>query len=234
MSVNSYPFRILSKGVSISNRSEEIIFPNINLTSLNRAFNTTIIAKLGPPHKLLFGNDFSGILYEEIKRNSENCKTLYSNENNEYLLKLHSFEENHLKSNLKGLDSDLPQILSELVLIKHMNPKFNLSEIFHELRKSNYMGYDLSQGHKFYEYKIFRLLIDATWRLNNKTDWFIKTKFADGILILEDNINPTIISRLEYGKTRSFLLKYLRILTRKTTLHINGNNLTKLDFKFAI
>ena len=70
-------------------------------------------------------------------------------------VKFQNIQSATLQLNLQLIDSDLPQILAELLLLKYSTPGLALlAPTLGQLTINNPLQFDLSQGHPFYEYKI--------------------------------------------------------------------------------
>jgi hypothetical protein len=73
-------------------------------------------------------------------------------------VKFQNIQSATLQLNLQLIDSDLPQILAELLLLKYSTPGLALlAPTLGQLTIKNPLHFDLSQGHPFYEYKIKKL-----------------------------------------------------------------------------
>lgn len=81
--------------------------------------------------------------------------------NQGYKLEFVSTKSEVFGTNLELIDSRLPEILAEILLIKYFSGKSKISEIAEELAKSNPCHFNLMLNPNFYNYKIKRLLVDS-------------------------------------------------------------------------
>ena len=87
-------------------------------------------------------------------------------------VKFQNIQSATLQLNLQLIDSDLPQILAELLLLKYSTPGFALlAPMLAQLTANNPLHFDLSQGHPFYEYKIKNFLTDSALGMTPATRW---------------------------------------------------------------
>lgn len=90
--------------------------------------------------------------------------------------------------NLSIIDSDLPEILSALLLIVHdANTAMNLSDVLNILITANPLEYNLSYGHPMYEYKIRHLLSCLTYNLLTTELWNSPSLRITGAVIEQEN-----------------------------------------------
>jgi hypothetical protein len=66
-----------------------------------------------------------------------------------------------LRRKLEVIDSRLPEIVAHALLGYYRDGVNAITEAAQALRRTNPMGYDLGQGHPFYDYKLKRLLQDV-------------------------------------------------------------------------
>ncbi|MGB5941689.1 MAG: HpaII family restriction endonuclease [Leeuwenhoekiella sp.] len=121
-----------------------------------------------------------------------------------YQVDFDSFENKDLEMELKLLNSDLPQILAYIVKNKRSSGFLTLEDAVVELRKSNPMDYDLSQGHPFYEYRLMNLILEASAK--NTTN----TKFSNLYRLFEVE-SSVDFSKLFFSKDLKTLWKTYKI-----------------------
>lgn len=122
-----------------------------------------------------------------------------------YKIDFDSFEDDTFKLNLKLIDSDLPEILAHIVLNKYKNRIVKITDVINELGKSNPMKYDLSQGHKFYEYRIVNFLVEAALGMTSKKVWSGKFDVIGGIVIVKPNSEILCYHLIDFNKFKEYL-----------------------------
>lgn len=93
-----------------------------------------------------------------------------------------------LELNLKLIDSDLPELLAEMLLLKYSTLGLSLfNETVQHLIKVNPLNFDLSQGHPFYEYKLKNFLTDSALGMTPATKWEGKYDATGGIIVVKQD-----------------------------------------------
>lgn len=77
--------------------------------------------------------------------------------NNSLKISFLKIEPSKLDSQLRLVESKMPEILSFLALYT-LNGNHSIADAIVELKRNNPLNFDLSKGHPFYEYKIKKLL----------------------------------------------------------------------------
>jgi hypothetical protein len=105
-----------------------------------------------------------------------------------YHLEFRGIESDTLNLNLQLIDTNLPKILSELLLIKYTtNGVSKLKPILEQLTTNNPLDFDLSQGHPFYDYKIKNFLTDSALGMTPASIWTGKYDATGGIIIVRED-----------------------------------------------
>jgi len=93
-----------------------------------------------------------------------------------------------LELNLRLIDSDLPEILAEMLLLKYSTSGLSLiNETIDLLKDNNPLNFDLSQNHPFYEYKLKNFLTDSALGMTPATKWEGKYDATGGIIVVKQN-----------------------------------------------
>ncbi|GBU07994.1 type II restriction endonuclease HpaII [Bacteroidales bacterium] len=74
-------------------------------------------------------------------------------------------------NNLIMIDSFMPNIMGELLLMYYSGEGKLLNKLSERLQQTNPLGYDMRDKHKFYEYKLKRLLCDAALGMTPAHIW---------------------------------------------------------------
>lgn len=75
------------------------------------------------------------------------------------------------RNNLLVIDSRLPDILAEMVLLYYREKIIKLKDLIEEQKRRNALGFDLSLGHPFYGYKVKQFLIDVALGMKPASVW---------------------------------------------------------------
>jgi hypothetical protein len=141
-----------------------------------------------------------------------------------FKLKFNSIQSKTLQLNLQLIDSDLPQILAELLLQKYSSS--GISTLFSDLNQltlNNPLEFDLSQGHPFYEYKIKNFLTDTALGMTPATKWTGKYDANGGIIIVKKDGEIVCYHIYNRNEFQDYLLNNTRIEQASTTRYNFGN-----------
>ena len=115
-------------------------------------------------------------------------------------------QSNVLHQNLRMIDGDLPQILSELLLIRYRDNETKLNRCVNKMQETNPLEFDLSQGWPFYEYKIKKFLQDAAMGMTPETLWTGIYDATGGQIIVKDDGDVVCYHIYEQNQFLNFLL----------------------------
>jgi len=128
-----------------------------------------------------------------------------------------------LELNLRLIDSDLPELLAEMLLLKYSTSGLSLfNETVKHLVKANPLNFDLSQGHPFYEYKLKNFLTDSALGMTPATKWEGKYDATGGIIVVKQDgeiVCYHIYNRNEFQK---YLLNNTRFEQASTSRYKFG------------
>ncbi|YCO03956.1 HpaII family restriction endonuclease [Vibrio sp. VNB-15] len=90
-------------------------------------------------------------------------------------------------NNLILIDSLLPQIISQIVLNFYSTSSSTLTDLIEELEELNPLGFDNTNKHLFYTYKVKKMLTDIALGLTPAKVWTGKYDATGGYLIVKDD-----------------------------------------------
>lgn len=129
-----------------------------------------------------------------------------------------------LQLNLQLIDSDLPQILAELLLLKYSSPGLALlAPILTQLTINNPLNFDLSQGHPFYEYKIKNFLTDSALGMTPGRMWTGHYDATGGIIIVKENGELVCYHIYNRNEFQDYLLNNTRFEQASTSRYNFGD-----------
>ena len=138
-------------------------------------------------------------------------------------VKFRNIQSATVQLNLQLIDSDLPQILAELLLLKYSTPGLALLRpTLTQLTNNNPINFDLSQVHHFYEYKIKNFLTESALRMTPSKVWTGHYDTTSGIVIVKENgelVCYHIYNRYEF---QNYLLNNTRLGQASTSRYKFG------------
>jgi type II restriction enzyme len=197
------------------------IYDPLHGISSNQEFS--IKSFLGSDPTLFNSNPTTNICYEIIDKNGgsltdeqiENINNIDSHHKYikriagihemGFLLNFHSFDDSTFKLNLELICSDLPEIIAFMVKDKYVNRTKRISDVIDRLNEVNPIGYDLSQGHRFYEYRIVNFLVEAAMGMTSKSVWSGKYDIVGGIIIIKPDSEMLCYHLIDFNKFRQYL-----------------------------
>ena len=133
-------------------------------------------------------------------------------------------ENANLYYNLQLIDSCLPQILARCLEYKYAGDSdYTLSAMLEYLRRQNPLGFDLSRGHPFYEYKLKRFLVDAALGMTPAEIWTGEFNATGGIIIVKQDGDVVCYHIYNYNEFENYLLANTRFEQASTSRYHFGD-----------
>lgn len=149
---------------------------------------------------------------------------IYAIRNNGFKLNFTGIQSTTLQLNLQLIDSDLPQILAELLLLKYSTPGLALlAPTLDQLTINNPLNFDLSQGHPFYEYKIKNFLTDSALGMTPGRMWTGQYDATGGIIIVKENGELVCYHIYNRNEFQNYLLNNTRLEQASTSRYNFGD-----------
>lgn len=96
-------------------------------------------------------------------------------------------EKQIFSNNLILIDSKLPEILSQVVYEFYSSKNSSISDLVEKTNSKNPLNFDISNEHKFYEYKIKRFLTDVALGMMPSKVWTGQYDATGGYLIVKES-----------------------------------------------
>lgn len=139
-------------------------------------------------------------------------------------VKFRNIQSSTLQLNLQLIDSNLPEILSELLLLKYSTPGLALlSTILQRLTENNPLNFNLLQGHPFYEYKIKNFLTDSALGMTPSAMWTGQYDATGGIIIVKENGELVCYHIYNRNEFQDYLLNNTRLEQASTSRYNFGD-----------
>lgn len=194
----------------------------------------SIKSQLGSPSTLLNASKATNFVYELSEKLTENqINEINSTKNfTDKFEKIESFgvklkfirtEKPIFNNNLTLIDSYLPEITANLMLLFFSSKTTSISELTENLRDFNPMNYDLSFHHNFYEYKLKHLLTDIALGLMPAKVWTGKYDATGGYLIVKEDGNVLAYHLYNRNEFENYLFHNTRLETASTKRHDFGH-----------
>ncbi len=146
-------------------------------------------------------------------------KSIYSN-NNELIFV--NTEKQIFSNNLILIDSKLPEILSQIVYEFYSSDKSKIVDLVERTSFKNPLGFDTSNQHQFYEYKIKRLLTDIALGMMPSKVWTGQYDATGGYLIVKKNGDILCYHIYDKNEFEDYLFNNTKLETASTTRHKFG------------
>lgn len=140
-----------------------------------------------------------------------------------FSLKFERIHSETLQLNLELIDSCLPKILAEIVLMKYSRAQnASMSVLLEQLNARNPLNYNLSLGHPFYEYKLKNFLTDIALGMIPSDTWTGIYNATGGIIIVKENGDIVCYHIYNRSEFQDYLLRNTRLETASSTKHDFG------------
>lgn len=122
-------------------------------------------------------------------------------------------------SNLVMIDSNMSEIVSELLLLYFSGTGSSLNQLSNILQDNNPLEYNTSHNHKFYEYKIKRLLSDSALGMKPATMWNGIFEANGGYLVVKEDGDVLCYHIYNRNEFEDYLFNTSFIDTPSSTRH---------------
>ena len=190
----------------------------------------SIKSQLGSPSTLVnasgatnFRYKISGALSNEDIQRFNNCRRFDDKfsvlRNAKCSLLFDSMENETFECNLLLIDSYLPQICTYLLLNYYVEGKTLVTEALHLLEKRNPLGYNLSRGHHYYEYKFKKFLSESALGMLPSKPWNGLADATGGYIIVKENGDVVCYHLFNHNEFEQYLLNNTKFETASTSRH---------------
>ncbi|MFC4691545.1 HpaII family restriction endonuclease [Dokdonia genika] len=128
-------------------------------------------------------------------------------------------ERQIFSNNLVLIDSLLPQILSQIVFDFYSSEYSHLTDLVNQTSDKNPLEFDVENEHKFYEYKIKRLLTDVALGMMPSKVWSGKYDATGGYLIVKENGDVLCYHIYNRNEFEDYLLNNTKLDTASSSRH---------------
>jgi type II restriction enzyme len=132
-------------------------------------------------------------------------------------------EKQIFSNNLILIDSKLPEILSQIVYEFYSSEKSNISELVEYISTKNPLSFDVSNDHKFYEYKIKRFLTDIALGMMPSKVWTGEYDATGGYLIVKESGDVLCYHIYNKNEFENYLFNNTKLETASSSRHDFGS-----------
>ena len=126
-------------------------------------------------------------------------------------------------NNLILIDSKLPELLSQVVYEFYSSKNSNISDLISNISSENPLNFDISNEHKFYEYKIKRFLTDIALGMMPSIVWTGQYDATGGYLIVKENGDVLCYHIYNRNEFEDYLFNNTKLDTASSSRHDFGN-----------
>lgn len=187
-------------------------------TLLNASLATNFIYRI-------IGNEMNANLAERINAIDGKCKIqnrvnkIYDSKCN---LQFESVENNIFYNNLCMIDSNLPQIIGWLMADSYKNRDPNIQKSVERITNANPIGYDLTNGHDFYGYKIKSLMIASALGMLPTKTWNGILEATGGYIIVKEDGDLICFHLYDRNLLEDYLFKNTKFETPSVHKYKHG------------
>ena len=203
----------------------------------------SIKSQLGSPSTLLNAGKTTNFIYKIIgkideaeierinsmmvKRGQKESADLRGRVNSIYLnnceLNFFKPERQIFSNNLILIDSKLPEILSQIVYEFYSSDKSSVVDLVENTATRNPLEFDISNEHKFYEYKIKRFLTDIALGMMPSKVWSGQYDATGGYLIVKKNGDVLCYHIYNRNEFEDYLFNNTKLDTASSSKHVFGS-----------
>jgi type II restriction enzyme len=139
--------------------------------------------------------------------------------------------------NLVLIDSRLPELLSEMIYEFYSSKSSKVTDLVEDINSKNPLSFDISNEHKFYEYKIKRFLTEVALGMMPSKVWAGQYDATGGYLIVKENGDILCYQIYNKNEFENYLFNNTKLDTASSSRHKFGkvyNENGELYFKLNL
>ena len=152
-------------------------------------------------------------------------------------LQFQKTESSVFGNNLTLIDSALPKIISETLLLFFCSTYSTVIHLTEQITSKNPLGFDLESNHPFYSYKIKRFLTDSALGMIPSKVWTGELDATGGYLVVKENGDVLCYHIYNRNEFEDYLFTNTKLETASSTRHEFGkiyNDNNGLFFKLNL
>ncbi|HOG05377.1 MAG TPA: HpaII family restriction endonuclease [Paludibacter sp.] len=126
------------------------------------------------------------------------------------------------ENNLVLVDSALPKIISEILLLYYSSNYSKVSDLVSEISKTNPLKFNIENNHPFYSYKIKRLLTDIALGMMPSIVWTGELDATGGYLVVKNSGDILCYHIYNRNEFEDYLFANTKLETAGSTRHQFG------------
>lgn len=226
----------------------------IKIHDINTGYETvqgfSIKSRLGSPSTLVNAGKTTNFIFEVTgnindavmgdfntcsKKFKDRFEVLYANSCD---IKYDSMENDIFESNLQLIDGDLPKICAYMLKEYYSSGINTVKSSLESLSFHNPIGYNLSKGHPFYEYKFKKFLAECALGMLPSKVWDGTADATGGYIIVREDGEVLCYHLFNRNEFETYLINNTKFETASTTRHefgsiykYNGKYFVKLNLQ---
>lgn len=138
------------------------------------------------------------------------------------ILDFQKLESSVFNNNLLLIDSALPKIMAEIILLFFSSKHTKLSDLVAQIIKQNPLKFDLQDEHPFYTYKIKKLLTDIALGMMPSKVWTGKIDATGGYLVVKEDGEILCYHIYNQNEFQNYLYTNTKLETASSSRHKFG------------
>lgn len=134
-------------------------------------------------------------------------------------LEYHQLDNDNFNRNLTMIDSLFPLISSEILKYFYKGQGKKITDLVEILKEVNPCGYDLSNNHPFYEYRIKNFLTDCALGMTPTTTWTGEYDATGGYIIVKEDGDIVCYHIYNRNEFQEYLYKNTKLETPSSGRH---------------
>ena len=239
---------------SIKAKSTDKADIRIKIHDINTGYETiqgfSVKSRLGNPSTLVNAGKTTNFIFEvignindEVINNFNTCSKKFKDrfevlKANNCDLKYSSMENDIFECNLQLIDGDLPKICAYMLKEYYSSGVNNVKSSLESLRLNNPIGYDLSKGHPYYEYKFKKFLAECALGMLPSKVWDGTADATGGYIIVREDGEVLCYHLFNRNEFETYLINNTKFETASTSRHqfgsiykVNGKSFIKLNLQ---
>lgn len=219
----------------------------IKIHDINTGYETvqgfSIKSRLGSPSTLVnagkttnFVFEVTGNIDDAVVQEFNTCSKKFKDrfevlDRNGCDISYDSMENDVFESNLQLIDGDLPKICGYMLKEYYSSGVNTVTNSLESLNVHNPIGYDLSKGHPFYEYKFKKFLAECALGMLPSKVWDGTADATGGYIIVREDGEVLCYHLFNRNEFETYLINNTKFETASTSRHEFGS-INALDYIF--